>query len=180
MSRTATAPPRLDVTTAFPRDPRLMLRDHARFLREALREAVDEHHRRHIPWHFQPFAASKYGYKPRSRRYAALKAKLGLTQPLVFTGRTRDTVTRERQITATQQRATLILRLPLAGGTGRFRLRRGQTTLSRAQRTVLQIIHELKAITPDERRHLAHTLRDRYVTRANAPGVRYRTRRRGV
>jgi hypothetical protein len=174
-----TAPPRLQVSENFPRDPRLLARDHARFLRDALRRAVETHHERHIPWHFEAFAAAKYGYRPRSRRYAALKARLGLRLPLVFTGRTRETVTRQRQVTATQHRATLILRLPLAGGSGRFRFRRGQTELSRAQRTILQIIQELKAINPDERRFLADTLRARYVALAQAPGLRYRTRRRG-
>jgi len=176
---TSTAPPKLQVTATFPRDPRLFARDHATILRDGLRETAAEHHRRHIPWHFKSFASAKYGYSPRSPRYKRLKAAMGINEPLVFTGATRDQVTREKTITATQKGATLIMRLPLKGGTGRFRLQRGQTTLTRSQRTIVRIIGEIKAITPDERRYLADFLENLYTKKANAPGTPYRTRRRG-
>lgn len=175
---TSTAPPKLQVTATFPRDPRLLVRDHATFLRDTLRDAAAEHHRRHIPWHFKSFAPAKYGYKPRSTRYRRLKAALGITDPLVFTGRTREQVTTQRTITATQRRASLIMRLPLLGGTGRFRLRKGQTDLTRSQKTIAGMIEEIRAITPDERNYLADFIREKYTARANAPGVKYRERNR--
>jgi hypothetical protein len=172
----STTPPRIEAQGDFPRDPRLFVRDHARFLRESLREAMAEHHERHIPRHFQPFAIAKYGYKPRSNGYERRKRRLGKHNPLEFTGRTKTQVTTSRQITATQHRATLIMRLPLSGGTGRFRLAKGQTQLSSSQRTILQIIEELRAIAPDEVTHLRDFVAARYAARANEPGVRYRVR----
>jgi len=175
---TSTAPPKLQVTADFPRDPRLFARDHATAIRDALRETAEEHHRRHIPWHFKSFAVAKYGYTPRSSRYKKLKAAIGITEPLVFTGATRAQVTTQKTITATQKGATLIMRLPLKGGTGSFRLKAGQTSLTRSQKTIVRIIEEIKAITSDERRYLADFIREKYTAKANAPGTKYRTRRR--
>lgn len=172
---TVAAGPLLIVETTLPRDPRLFVRDHGKFLNAAFRATAAEHHRRHIPWHFLPFASAKYGYRPRSKRYAAMKLRLGLP-PLVFSGATRQKVTTERQITATQKGARLILRLAFEGGSGRLRIRRGQTSVSSAQQQILYRIAELQAIAPDEARYLADFLKQHYLAQANAPGVRYRVR----
>lgn len=185
----STAPPLMQITTSWPRDPRLHTRDHATFLRESLRETAIEHHRRHIPWHFEQFAAAKYGYKPRTRGYLSIKRKLGLSLPLVFTGRSRASATSQREVTATQNRVTLKLRLDIRGrdaagnqvvisGSGRFRMKPGQMSLSRAQMQILARIEELRAVSADEHAYLAKFLAEKYTARANAPGTRYRTRNR--
>lgn len=63
--------PKITTTVTLPRDPRLLVRDHNTILRETLREAAFEHHRRHIPWHFESFAPAKYGYARRGKKYQA-------------------------------------------------------------------------------------------------------------
>jgi len=182
------ASPEISVTVDYPRDPALYQRDHARFLRESNRQAAVFHHRRHIPRHFEHFAAAKYGYKPRrsyvgrnKRRvgYQAIKDRLGLpplVSPRVTGGQTQRQITTQRQVTATQKRARLIMRLPFRGGTGRFRLQPGQRQLSVNQQVVMQIIAEIEAIAPDEQRTLNEFIHTYYATQANQPGVRKRKR----
>ncbi|QDT95551.1 hypothetical protein [Gimesia aquarii] len=172
--------PNVSSTVTFPRDPRLYLRDHGRFLREANRHAAVYHHRQHIPRHFESFAAVKYGYPERRsyvgrRRYQEIKNQLGLpplVSPRLTGGRTRDHVTTQRRVTATQKRARLTMTLPFRGGTGRFRLQPGQRELSVNQKVVLQIISEIEAIAPDEQRTLNSEIHNDYARRANQPGVR--------
>ncbi|HAP39452.1 MAG TPA: hypothetical protein DCQ94_06810 [Nitrospira sp.] len=172
----ATAGPILEVKGSLPRDPRLYIRDHGTFLREALKDAARFHHERHIPRHFEPFARAKYGYTSRSERYQKLKKRRGLPD-LVWSGRTRAVVTQSRQITGTQKQARLILRLPFKGGTGRLRVRGAR--LSAQQQNVLRIIAELQAIAADELKAVAGYVRDDYTRRANEPGTRYRIRKKG-
>jgi hypothetical protein len=175
-----TAPPLMQVNSTFPRDPRLYVRDHQTFLRETLRDAAAEHHTRHIPWHFEKFAAAKYGYQRRSSKYQARKDKLGLP-PLVSpnpqtTGQLKTAMTQFREITATSTRSRLIMRLPFQGGTGRLKVIGGK--LSTSQQNVLARIAEMEAIADDERAHLAEFVGVDYARRANLPGVPYRTRMR--
>lgn len=176
---TASTLPELQFTGSFPRDPRLLVRDHATFLRESLRETMREHHERHIPRHFEPFAAAKYGYLQRSARYRARKARAGYGNvDNVLTGRTRSQVTSSRTITATQTRARLVMRLPLAGGTGRFKFQNAQGRLTDQQKQILARIEEVRAIAPDEERYLGEFLIKQYTDRANSPGVQFRVRDR--
>jgi hypothetical protein len=186
--------PQLVVSGTLPRDPALYARDHARFLRDTLRDTAVMHHREHIPRHFMHFAAAKYGYRPRlsvvrrgkgrSRSgrltYQQLKDQLGLpplVSPRVDGGKTRIAVTSTRQVTATQHRARLILRLPFRGGTGRFRMLPGQRQLTEQQQQVLERIAEIETISPDEQRTINAFIAREYAARANAPGVRTRLRR---
>lgn len=174
----STKPPTLDATTTFPRDPRLYVRDHQTFLRDSLRETMVHHHDRHIPWHFEKFAAAKYGYVKRRAKYQARKDALGLP-PLVSpnretSGDLKEAMTHFRQVTATSTRARLILRLPFRGGTGRLRVIGGK--LSSSQQNVLQRIAEMETIATDERSNLMEFLGTVYTARANAPGVPYRVR----
>lgn len=182
----STAPPGVRVETTLPRDPRLYQRDHATFMREALRDTAREHHERHIPRHFEAFAGPKYGYVPRSSKYRNWKRRLGLPDlPNVFSGTMRSQVTSLRTVTATQHRSTLKLRWDWpnrenqpSGSSGRFRLKPGQTQLSQSQKQILARIEELRAISADEIKYLAQFTADRYTAQANAPGTRYRTRNR--
>jgi hypothetical protein len=165
--------PIMSTELTLPKDPRLLVRDHATFLREAFGEAARFHHERHIPWHFESFAAAKYGYKKRSRRYQKRKDARGLPD-LVWTGATRAVVKGSRQITKTQKGAKLILRLPFKGGTGNFRVMDGH--LSDPQKQVMERIAEIKAIASDEARAISEKVREDYTRRANEPGVKYRVR----
>lgn len=176
---TSTAPPPLTVTTTYPRDPRLFDRDHKTFTRESLRAMAVEHHQRHMPWHFEQFAAQKYGYARRSRKYQARKDRMGLpplVSPAATSGQLRTAITQFRQITATSNRARLIMRLPFKGGTGRLKVTGG--ALSNQQKQVLTRIAELEVIAPDEQQHLNEFMIDHYTRLANQPGVPYRTRNR--
>lgn len=173
-------PPKLVVTTTLPRDPRLLGRDHARNLNDTLREAAEEHHKRHIPRHFQSFAPAKYGYARRGTKYQRIKDRLGLP-PLVSPyslkqGRmpTQVAVMQQFKITATQKRASLKMRLPFSGGTGRLRVE--GNGLTDHQKALLRTIAELEAIAPDEQRYLNEFIHKRYGERANAPGTKYRVR----
>lgn len=172
------SPPTLTVTTTFPRDPRLFVRDHGRFLRETLHDAMVVHHRRHIPWHFEPFAAAKYGYVKRRARYQARKDRLGLP-PLVSpnpatSGQLRTAMTQFRQITATQTRARLLMRLPFTGGTGRMRKLGNKLTSS--QQNVMARIAEMEVIAADEQEFLNQFIGANYAHLANQPGTPYRVR----
>jgi hypothetical protein len=173
------SPPTLEVTTKWPRDPRLFVRDHGRFLRESLHDAMAVHHRRHIPWHFEPFAAAKYGYVKRRARYQARKDKLGLP-PLVSpnpatSGQLRTAMTQFRQITATQTRSRLLLRLPFTGGTGRLK-KIGGGGLTSSQQNVMARIAEMEVIATDERDYLTNFIGVNYAHLANQPGTPYRVR----
>lgn len=173
-------PPKLTVVTTLPRDPRLLVRDHNRILNETLREAAYEHHRRHIPWHFESFAAQKYGYHRRGKKYQRLKDRLGLP-PLVSPfsqkqGRapTFMFIRTNFQVTATSKRSTLKMRLPFGGGTGRLRIQGGG--LTDHQQALLMTIAELEVIASDEQQYLNQFVEQLYTKKANAPGQAYRVR----
>lgn len=160
--------PVITVDIKLPRDPGVFLRDHNRALRIACAYAAVYHHRVHIPWHFQSFAKKKYGYAKRSSRYLAWKEKVipgeDGTQDLVFTGKTRSEVTRNRTIAATPKGATLRMKIPIQGGAGRLmddaaRARLGRRPLTikavNSQREIIKRIAELEALAPDEIKTLA-------------------------
>jgi hypothetical protein len=170
--------PKLIVATSLPRDPRLLVREHNRILNDTLREAAFEHHRRHISWHFEPFAAQKYGYHRRGRKYQALKDRLDLP-PLVSPfslkqGRlpTFMFVRASFEVTATPKRSTLKMRLPFGGGTGRLRIR--GNALTDHQQALLMTIAEIEAIADDEQQYLNRFIGQLYTKKANAPGQKYR------
>tara|TARA_R110000824_G_scaffold362783_2_gene550764 strand:- start:4998 stop:5516 length:519 start_codon:yes stop_codon:yes gene_type:complete len=125
-----------------------------RDLRDTARHGAEYHAKRHLPSHFKPGAASKYGYRPRTKSYQQFKKRLtGRGQPLVFTGRTRDeaTDTANQKITATSTRgAKLTIRLSLRGASGRLRLKKGQRFLSTQQEQQLARKAEIEAMTTDE------------------------------
>lgn len=177
---TTTAPPLMFVGMTLPRDPDLYVRDHERNLRLSLADAAIEHHDRHIPWHFESFGPAKYGYKKRGAKYQRIKDRMGLP-PLVSpnpktSGNLKQEVTYHYQITATQTRSRLIMRLPFQGGTGRLRLKAGQVSLTSPQEQILNRIAELSVIAPDERAYLADFIAGRYAMRAKLPGNRKRVR----
>ncbi|OGT59922.1 MAG: hypothetical protein A3E01_10790 [Gammaproteobacteria bacterium RIFCSPHIGHO2_12_FULL_63_22] len=177
------SPPKLIVTTTLPRDPRLLVRNHGKHLNDTLRAAANWHHETHIPRHFQSFAPAKYGYARRGRKYQKLKDRLGLG-PLVspFSRRqgrlpTTLAVMQGFNVTATQKRATLKMRLPFRGGSGRLRVR--GSGLSVHQETLLRTIAEIEVISADEQRSINEFVHKDYADRANKPGQKYKVRTGG-
>lgn len=67
--------------------PDLLVRASRRIMKEKLMEIPRLWHSLYIRGHFQPEAAAKYGYRPRSGRYLKRKRKkYGHAVPLVATG----------------------------------------------------------------------------------------------
>ena len=62
-------------------------------LTESVKTVVKNWHKQVLPGHFEPGAARRYGYKPRSRNYQRYKNRRGLG-PLVFSGRSKRQLTR--------------------------------------------------------------------------------------
>lgn len=97
-----------------------------RAIQEATRDAATEHAKRHLPWHFEPFAVPKYGYDERSWKYKKLRRKMvqaGLLsaddekRPLVLKKELINSVLKNWRVTATgTEGSTLILKAPLTSG----------------------------------------------------------------
>ena len=183
----------MTVTVTLPRDPALFTRDHNRFAREANGAAALYHWQRHIPRHFQGFAAAKYGYNKRTAKYRARKIKLvGAKPDMVFSGRSQRMMTRNApQIRKTPKGATLIMRLPIDGGTGKIldaeaaerlyragkRKHRGFTERQvNSQIQIMRRVAEMEAVSADEIRTLAEVRATTYTRLANEPGTRKRIR----
>lgn len=178
--------PSLSVEFEVPRDPAVFERDHRRALTKANEAAAIYHHEHHIPRHFEGFAGAKYGYPRRSLGYEKRKQhRYGHKLPLVYTGKTRAAVTSNRRVQKTYKGATLILRIPIKGGSGRFMddaarkrlgIRAPKYKQLDSQEQILKRIVEIEAIAPDEIRTLSRIIRDVYTAEINQPGVRRRVR----
>lgn len=174
------------------RDPFLFERSHDRSMRAAFYGGAEWHHERHMPRHFLGFAAAKYGYKKRNKKYNDRKKKItGQTIDNVFTGRSRTEITGKRKIQGTPKSAKLIMKLPISGGTGRIldaaaaaRLyaagkRKSATFTQRqlnSQRLIIERVAEMKAIAADEFRTIARVAKTQYVVEANKPTSKRRIR----
>lgn len=115
----------------------LAKRYHNKYAKESLRETVDKWHGHHEGFrkHFRRDARERYNHFPRSEKYKRAKArgvkvdgrKYYSTTDLIKTGRTREQMLGKNKITVggtaegKNLRATLTLRFPFKGGTGRFR-----------------------------------------------------------
>lgn len=175
---------RTTVSTNIPADPDRKTRA---AIKAAAIAGAEEHHRRHMPWHFESFAHPKYGIPPRSPAYNDLKKKLGLpTNPLLFSGKTKSEILTSYRITATGTRgASLHMKASLLGATsgkvldieaihrlladGRRshehprlmrllqRLKKNGGRMTRGQEQAIARNAELTAIAADELRHIALT-----------------------
>ena len=181
------------VSMTLPKDPRLFVVDHNRNLREANQQGMHLHHRRHIPWHFQTFAAVKYGYKPRNKKYLARKLKQkGHLLPMVFSGASRAKAMAEHTVSGTPKGAKLTFNLAIKGGiTGRVVDAAAAARLFAAgkrktagfsqkqidgQKNILMRVAEMQTIAVDEARAIAAEVKKVYVEGANKPGTKYRVR----
>lgn len=80
---------------AMPED--LAQRYHNQFAKQALRETLAEHWRRHTRTHFQKYAGLRYNYRRRGVRYNEFKRRrFGEAIDMVFTGDTRREMTGKR------------------------------------------------------------------------------------
>lgn len=187
---------RTTISTNLPADP-------DRKTRAAIKTAsiagAEEHHRRHMPWHFERFAAAKYGYQTRSPAYDDLKRKLGLPlNPLSFKGQLKSEILSSYRITATGTRgASLHMKASLLGATsgkvldieaitrmladgrrqhdrGRLmrllqRLKKNGGRLTTGQQQAIARNAELTAIASDELRHLAAVEERAFAAAMNQP-----------
>ncbi len=180
------------ITVTMPRDPSLFAAEHNRFSRAANIAAAEFHWQKHIPRHFEAFAAAKYGYWKRTNRYLKRKRHIVGNEPdNVFSGRTRRTITTTPPIIrATPRISRLIMKLPISG-TGRvlddaaaarlFKagIRKTKGFTNRQANSQIQVMHrvaELQVVSADEARKLALVRADEYTRLASQPGIRKRIR----
>lgn len=165
-------------------DPRLFIREHNRALRTANEKAADYHHKHHMPDHFKMVGYSNYKIDERSAKYKKRKYRIyHHALPNVFTGATRREVLANRQIRATPKGARLTMKVPLVGGTGRFRVRPGMKLKAvKGQIEMMRRVAELEAISAFEIASLATFRRDMYAALVNkhiSSGGRIRKRAKG-
>jgi len=141
----------ITVTTNTP-EPGTMGRKVDGWIRETAKAEAEFHQKAHTKLHFRRGASARYGYKKRSSRYVKQKRRLtGQAQPLVFSGATREMVQNRFKVTGTATKGAKLTRVAaFRGGSGRYRLKPGMTTLTRQQEVALQLVEEIRAITADE------------------------------
>lgn len=88
------------------------VREWPRILRAAHAAAGEHYHREIVPRHFQPGAGFRYGYRRRSRRYEQKKARLGRTQPLVFSGTLQRSLTEVANVRGYPSRFSVVMHGP--------------------------------------------------------------------
>lgn len=77
------------------------------YVKATLQDAVRYWHRKYIKRHFRSGAAERYGYKKRSAKYVRRKLRAKHhSSPLVWTGRTRDSVSSHIRVSGTAKQAT--------------------------------------------------------------------------
>jgi hypothetical protein len=165
-------------------DPRLFIRDHNRALRAANEEAAALYHKQHMPDHFKMVGYSQYKFDKRTAAYAKRKhRKYNHGLPNVLTGKTRQEMLQNRTIRATPKGANLIMKVPLVGGTGQFRIKKKMKLRSVAGIVAMtRRIAELEAISEFEVASLATWRRQRYIDLINrhiATGGKLRKRAKG-
>ena len=169
--------PEISFTFKLPLDPRLLVRGHGVAMKRAWIRVMRFHHQKFYPLHFKPSAVERYGYIKRISKvrknltYQQLKDKLGLpplVSPLERGGATRASVLTERKITATQKGGRLKVKIPIKGGSGRFRLLKGKTKLTDRQKEVRRRIDEITAVHPDELRKDEEKLHEFYAEEVEA------------
>jgi len=85
---------------------------HGKLMNDLMRDMANAHKLRHLPKHFEACPETSvggaYGYAKRSLRWQKRKQREGRpSQANVYTGRMRETVLRNSQVTATQYKSTV-------------------------------------------------------------------------
>jgi hypothetical protein len=161
-------------------------------MRHAYTAAAEYHFQHHVPRHFQGFAAAKYGYYPRTKKYNDRKLKqVGHTDPLVFTGASRREATSNHRIAATPKGSKLFVRLAISGGSGRVldaaaaarkfaAGKRKTATISKtqvqSQIQVLKRVSEMETVAQDEINTLGRVMQEDYQHQADTQTTPYRVK----
>lgn len=130
MAITETLPKTIWVIEVPKRPEDIAKRWHNKYAKDALRETAEKWHghEKGFKKHWRRDARQRYNHFPRTEHYKWIKAKYyHSTVDLIKTGDTREHMTLNYKVTVggtalgENLRATLILRFPFRGGTGRFR-----------------------------------------------------------
>lgn len=135
---------------------------HFAAVRNGLNKAGDYWHKKMLPGHFEPSAASKYNYEKRETGYIKRKRKkMGHTLPLVWTGRLKQEATKgkTRKQKTGPDSIDFIIRLPTSpSGADYVRYNK--------QLAPGQMLRELTATTPDEDKILGEVFVKNYIKKA--------------
>jgi len=158
----------------------MTVRLHNQFAKQALRETLAEHWRKHTRRHFQFGARQRYGYFTRSPGYRRRKLKVkGHDIDLVYSGKSRAVISGQSPQIRTSGAAEggkknlggyYKLRFPFTGGSGRQR-RRGSND------TVARMVRELERWAGDEVAWARAEFLRRYMEKVNNWRGRRRRRR---
>lgn len=160
-------------------------RHHNRIAKDAVRNVLEYHWKHRIPLHFRQDARGRYGYKPRSEKYKALKnRRFRSRRDLVLTGASEERMKREHRITVggTAEKGTLTGTLIVAfswvkrvqaafAKKARFARRLGvsadalEPSKPRAKPsvTIQDMKREIQRMTPDEIKDVAAQFRAEYM-----------------
>lgn len=111
----------LTITMIHDQPPEVSARKTKEWQRHAFGVIGEYWFQHYLPDHFATYAAAKYGYQARTRRYLQRKAALakagvakeGGLVDLILTGDMRDVMIRASQIRAFPTRATVVMQAPL-------------------------------------------------------------------
>lgn len=104
------------------RPPDAVLEELIAAKRDAMVEAVQTWHSEFLPFHFREDSTSRYGFKPRSRRYLSRKRKkVGHARMLDFFGGLKKNVMGRIRITVTGAGNTARGAMTLPAGVGAYR-----------------------------------------------------------
>ena len=170
----------------------MTFRDHNKFTKESLKEAVVEKSRRDWPKHFRTGNKSRYNHKPRSRIYLKRKRReTGQQVDLVYSGRSRNQMKNVYQVRASgtamagNVSAQISHRWPFAQRPSRLFVaarggrRRAVKRNPQSAETVAQITMELSTWAADEVEPAKKDFEDRYAQRlATKRSTRKRVRYR--
>lgn len=154
MAITETLPKTIWVIDVPTRPDDLAKRWHNKFAKDALRETLERWHKspQGFRKHFRRDARQRYDHFPRQEKYKRYKArKYHSTVDLVKTGMTKHHMQQEGKVTirgtaeGRDLAASLILRFPFRGGTGRFRKK-----LTRQQVSIQRMIIELQRFDAED------------------------------
>ncbi|MBW3543449.1 MAG: hypothetical protein KY476_24620 [Planctomycetes bacterium] len=146
----------------------LAKRYHNQYAKEAIRETLEKWHgsEKGFKKHFRRDARERYDHFPRSEKYKRFKARrYHSTVDLIKTGQTKRYMQMVYKITAggtavgKTLRATLILRFPFKGGTGRFR------KVSQQQVSIEKMRIELERFDDEDPKILAQWFLAAYMRR---------------
>lgn len=147
-------------------------RKHNKWVRDTLKEALEEHHKKRIPDHFKQSARHRYKYAPRDPKYLKSKARYwGSRRDLVKTGDTEREMKRNKRIVISGSASgisqgkkgiagRLILRFPFKGGTGRFKKPHTRQAVN-----ILQMKDEIERILPSEEHEINRGIAAGYMKR---------------